>query len=50
MAEEKVSSEDRMAKAASVEEVERVRGELASALTSIEEQREKAKEAVWSQD
>jgi len=49
-AEEKISFEGRMAKAANYEELERTRGEMASALTSIEDQREKAKAAVWDRE
>lgn len=46
-AEERISFEGRMAKAANFEELERMRAEMAAALATIEEQREKTKEAVW---
>lgn len=49
-AEEKLSFDERMAKATTFEELETVRKEMAAALTSIEEQREKAKEAVWNRN
>ncbi|MDZ4860355.1 MAG: hypothetical protein SGI88_15365 [Candidatus Hydrogenedentes bacterium] len=46
-AEERLSLDGQMAKAATFEELEKLRGELATALTRIEDDREKAKEAVW---
>lgn len=49
-AEEKLSFETRMTKAANFEELENLRKEMAASLTSIEEQREKAKESVWNRD
>ena len=48
VAEEKLKFEGRLAKAATFEELEQIRAEMASSLTSLEDQREKAKEAVWS--
>lgn len=47
IAEEKLTFEARLAKATTFEELESLRAELAASLTSIEEHREKAKEAVW---
>ncbi len=49
-AEEKIAFEARMAKATSFEELESLRGELATALARVEEDREKAKEAIWGSD
>ncbi|NUM52173.1 MAG: hypothetical protein HUU46_00885 [Candidatus Hydrogenedentes bacterium] len=49
-AEERLSFESRMAKASTIEELESLRSGLAGALAAIEEQREKAKEAVWNQN
>lgn len=49
-AEEKISFEARIAKAATLEELETLRAEMAKSLASIEEQREKAKESVWGQE
>ena len=50
VAEEKLTFETRMAKAANFEELENLRKEMAASLTSIEEQREKARESVWDRD
>ena len=50
VAEEKLTFEGRQGKATTLEEYEQVRGEMAAAFASIEEQREKAKEAVWNRD
>ncbi|MCC6796711.1 MAG: hypothetical protein IT366_16445 [Candidatus Hydrogenedentes bacterium] len=49
-AEEKLSFETRMSKAANFEELENLRKEMAASLTTIEEQREKARESVWDRD
>jgi hypothetical protein len=49
-AEERLSFDGRMAKAATHEELEQLRGQMAATLASIEDQREKAKEAVWDRD
>ena len=38
----------RLSKAASAEELEQIRNELADAMAAIEGQREKAKESVWN--
>lgn len=48
IAEEKVSYESKLGKATTYAEVEQLRTELANAIASLEEQREKAKEAVWN--
>lgn len=50
VAEERLSFEGRLAKAATLEELERLRAEMAAALASIEDQRENAKETVWNRD
>lgn len=50
IAEEKLTFEARLGKATSFEELEKLRAELAASLASIEELREKAKEAVWADE
>lgn len=50
VAEERLSFDTRMAKAASFEEAQQLQRDAAAALASLEEQREKAKEAVWNQE
>lgn len=50
VAEERLSFDARMAKAASFEEAQQLQRDAAAALASLEEQREKAKEAVWNQE
>lgn len=48
-AEEKLAFDAKLAKAASFEEVETLRAELAKTLADIETRRERAKEAVWNE-
>ncbi len=50
IAEERLSGEARIAGASSAEELGKLTAELAERVSAIEEQREKAKEAVWEQE
>ena len=50
MAEARLAADGRLAGAASMEEVNGIRSDLASDLQSLEEKREREKEAVWTQE
>jgi len=47
-AEAKITYEQKIASAANPEELERIQAELASTLTSLEERREREKNAIWN--
>lgn len=49
-AEERLNFDTKMATAASYEELEKLRGEMAAALGRVEADREKATEAVWNRE
>lgn len=50
VAENRLGFDERMSRAASAEEVEQIRSEMAEALTSLEEKREREKAAVWNSE
>lgn len=49
VAEAKLGFEQKLASAAKLEEVTQLREELAAALTSLEERREREKEKIWTE-